>query len=556
MIGQSYLLRQRLSRSITCGFLLVAVAAEAEDSDGDGLPDAWETANFHDVANPDADVDFDLDGLTALEEYLHAKPPLGGWSVGSFPVPTALTAWTRSIPAVNRNGQVLVNFWTDVNSVIHRKVYLLNSATGIWTDITPAEPDTLAIGNDLNDAGTVALEIWPSEGYAFSLLRRANGTMVDVLDEWDYPIVVSKINNWEDLIGFNGLPVARVDGNFFYPDPDWWELVNFTDINDQGEVLGNHDIYDDLSGSWTYETFIQTEAGVAFVTGAPEDFPYYALTGEVNWGVRHLNNHGEFAGRSYQPVWPHADRAYLFDGGYKDWSFNGEVVSGDIFGIDDDTRVLLRQDVPVGAMLCSDGLTAPVGSFTSVSASASRGGVFGANGIMAFYDPLDFSSGAQLKIVSPDQDQDEDGMSDDWEMLHGLDKNSASDANADADGDGTTNLQEFAMRRDPQNPLDTSNGEANPDVPDTRAGVDDDHDGMPNAWEWENGLAFNNASDAAGDRDSDGLTNLQEYTAGTDPNNPDTDGDRLADNIDGSPTTVTAVNPTATTLVVWTQRNY
>ena len=160
----------------------------------------------------------------------------------------------------------------------------MNSATGIWTDTTPAEPDTLAIGNDLNDAGTVAIDVWPSEGYAYSLLRRANGTTLDVVDDSGYPIIVSKINNWEDLIGFNGLPVARVDGNFFYSDPAWWDYANFTDINDQGEVLGTHDIYDELSGNWTYETFVQTAAGVSFVTGAPDDFLYYALTGEVNWG--------------------------------------------------------------------------------------------------------------------------------------------------------------------------------------------------------------------------------------------------------------------------------
>ena len=31
------------------------------------------------------------------------------------------------------------------------------------------------------------------------------------------------------------------------------------------------------------------------------------------------------------------------------------------------------------------------------------------------------------------------------------------------------------------------------------------------------------------DPDRDGLTNLQEYQLGTDPNNPDTDGDGLSD---------------------------
>ena len=48
---------------------------------------------------------------------------------------------------------------------------------------------------------------------------------------------------------------------------------------------------------------------------------------------------------------------------------------------------------------------------------------------------------------------------------------------------------------------------------------DTDHDGMPDAWEDANGFNRNNPNDAALDADSDGMTNLQEYIAGTDPRN-------------------------------------
>lgn len=40
---------------------------------------------------------------------------------------------------------------------------------------------------------------------------------------------------------------------------------------------------------------------------------------------------------------------------------------------------------------------------------------------------------------------------------------------------------------------------------------DSDKDGMPDAWESKNGLNPNNASDASGDRDNDGYTNIEEY---------------------------------------------
>lgn len=56
---------------------------------------------------------------------------------------------------------------------------------------------------------------------------------------------------------------------------------------------------------------------------------------------------------------------------------------------------------------------------------------------------------------------------------------------------------------------------------------DTDNDGLDDLWEIAN---FGNLNQTgAGDPDQDGLTNLQENTLGTDPNNADTDGDGLTD---------------------------
>src|SRR5579863_7690148 len=54
-------------------------------------------------------------------------------------------------------------------------------------------------------------------------------------------------------------------------------------------------------------------------------------------------------------------------------------------------------------------------------------------------------------------------------------------------------------------------------------------DGIPDDWKVAHGLDQNDPYLAMEDPDHDGLTNLEEYQNGTDPNNPDTDGDGLSD---------------------------
>jgi hypothetical protein len=58
---------------------------------------------------------------------------------------------------------------------------------------------------------------------------------------------------------------------------------------------------------------------------------------------------------------------------------------------------------------------------------------------------------------------------------------------------------------------------------------DSDGDQMPDAWETGHGLNPNNPDDALADSDGDGLNNLAEYQAGTDPTLADTDGDGVSD---------------------------
>jgi hypothetical protein len=55
------------------------------------------------------------------------------------------------------------------------------------------------------------------------------------------------------------------------------------------------------------------------------------------------------------------------------------------------------------------------------------------------------------------------------------------------------------------------------------------NDGIPDDWKIAHGLDIHDPTVAGQDPDHDGLTNLEEFLHGTDPNNPDTDGDGVSD---------------------------
>lgn len=142
-----------------------------------------------------------------------------------------------------------------------------------------------------------------------------------------------------------------------------------------------------------------------------------------------------------------------------------------------------------------------------------------------------------------------------------LDPLDAGDAARDDDNDGLINLEEFIHGTDPTDPDTDADG--CPDgwtvyYDENRATWDPDSDDLNVRASWEAYARYDSDGDGAydvnvdpsygfdpngmiaadgssGEVDSDLWSNLQEYRHGTDPTNPDTDGDRRPDDVDPEP---------------------
>jgi len=136
-------------------------------------------------------------------------------------------------------------------------------------------------------------------------------------------------------------------------------------------------------------------------------------------------------------------------------------------------------------------------------------------------------------------DTDEDGIPDVWESAH---FGNPTNANAllDSDGDGLTNLYEYAADTDPLVDHGDTDGDTLSDDLELWIGTDPgywdtDDDGMGDAWEWGHGFDPTSPNNPSADTDGDGWTDQEEADHGTDPNDNDTDDDGTLDGEDADP---------------------
>lgn len=492
------------------------VGSAGVDSDNDGMPDSWELANFlRPYYAADARSDFDGDGITARQECSIGTNPNGTWTIQTVPLNDLLPAMDQSATApiqlvdVNNSGSVVfrIPIVNPQTFEVIKTSWYFSSSTGM-VQIAPEATDYDVEVFDLNDEGvSVGRMISRLDGTVKGFIWQ-NGSVSDLITPDGAPAVAKRINNRGNWVGFqwepmgawgpNWYPVAVIDGQLWKNEYDsvagtstsalfgGLPVADILGINENDQVLA---VYIDY---WNWSMSLAV-AWKGYIESAGLPLPSLTSPSPWEYNEARINNNGEFAAPNL-----------FFDGAVH--SFSGYQISG----LTDDGMVL-ESTTGMGAsvMAWSDGVEIPIGAALLNNATVGSASV-SSNCTLAVTD----GSFPEIRILTKNQDQDGDGMSDDWETLYGYNPNNASDAVMDPDGDGINNLGEFLLKSDPQNPpVYDSQGNAI----DIRPGIDSDGDGIPNIWEWKNGLNYLDASDAAKDFDRDGFSNLREYSLNTNP---------------------------------------
>lgn len=541
------------NKTVSGGRLNVRSLIVLQDTDGDGIPDEWETENGLNPNNPtDALADPDSDHLNNRGEYENRCIPdnpdtdgdtlWDGWEVTYGFNPNSTTG---AIPSSARLGGFALTSEAKNIVVQGSYAYVAAGADGLVI-LNISDPERPVRAGSYDTAGT-ANDVAVSNGYAYvadgmkglAIINVSNPASPVWTAGYDTDGIskgISVQDSWVYLADGSSGKIHVFDvSSPSSPVPSTTPFVRTSSMNDvfvQGSSAYVATLANVFRLNITNPASPQAYSNAAGFTGQSID----AIHGNASviaaaagtYGVKILSD-ASIDSRKSLAEWNTDGTAF------------GVFVSGNYVYVADGTNGLVVLDVRSPS--------APVQA-AHIETRGTAKGVF-VNGDKVYVAE---SSGVEIFSVLPDADGD--GLLDSWEIQYF--GNLSQSSTNDFDGDGISNWGEYLAGLDPTNSDQDGDGlidgtqeirlyNTDPRSADTDDDgltdgdevirrtdpllADTDGDGMNDGWEVQYGFDPLDVLDpgASLDADSDGLTNLQESQNGTDPNNADTDGDGMPD---------------------------
>ena len=153
-----------------------------------------------------------------------------------------------------------------------------------------------------------------------------------------------------------------------------------------------------------------------------------------------IDENAVFGGKLMTNRWNHV--AATFDGRSLKLWIDGRNVAGRMLAARDETAVMTGAPLTFGTIGGGNGAIQPfVGAVADVRVWSSA---LSASSIADVYRLF------LGEAVDPNADDDEDGLSNGWEVRFKLDPRNSDDASSDMDGDGFSNLREYRLGRNPR----------------------------------------------------------------------------------------------------------
>ncbi len=547
------------------------------DSDGDHMPDAWELLHALDPLTPGGDDDVDSDGLANAREYFHGTLPgnpdsdadglADGLEVDVHKTKplvkdTDLDGVWDGEEALTLGSNPLVK---DTDGDGLNDLQEKNAGTNPTLTDTDADgmPDKYEVDNALNALlNDTALDkdgdgLTNAQEYALGTRANLVDTDLDALSDFDEVNVHGTNPTRRDTDG--DLANDGEELNTYGSNP----LVYDTDTDGMRDgyetIYGLNPLINDAAADPDGDNLTNLQEHALFTNPLLADTDNDGLNDDVEVA---LTTQPRLADTDFDTL-KDGDEVHLYGS-------NPKVKDTDGDGLNDNVEVLTHHTSPILADTDGDGMndkteilngtdprvadasgdpdadglinSAEITATTKPTIADTDGDglndgqevlVRFSNPKVADTDEDGLSDAAEVTLhgTSPLQaDTDADGLPDGWEVASNLNP-LINDALLDPDGDGLSNLEEFARGLNPR--LADSDSDGLHDLAEILGGlnpasVDTDADGLPDAWErrYQRPAAL---ASAAADPDYDGLTDAQELAAGTSPVLPDTDGDFASD---------------------------